>query len=176
MKRLATAITWEELTALPADSVLLADVRDEVAFGHGTLPGAVRVDLADITAGRHALPRDRTIVCFCMRGVLSEEAADALTGQGWTARNLAGGYAQWLRGQMARQTADREKLDRIEASLRKNFRRELFTPFAQAVAQLKVSGNLDVNDPDALLNALPALLPVKTVLSADGIMRIEPSK
>ena len=113
MKRLATAITWEELTALPADSVLLADVRDEVAFGHGTLPGAVRVDLADITAGRHALPRDRTIVCFCMRGVLSEEAADALTGQGWTARNLAGGYAQWLRGQMARQTADREKLDRI---------------------------------------------------------------
>ena len=46
----------------------------------------------------------------------------------------------------------------------------------KAVAQLKVSGNLDVNDPDALLNALPALLPVKTVLSADGIMRIEPSK
>ncbi|MEW5696056.1 FecR family protein [Pseudomonas synxantha] len=46
----------------------------------------------------------------------------------------------------------------------------------KAVAQLKVSGNLDVNDPDALLNALPALLPVKTVVSADGIMRIEPSK
>ena len=45
-----------------------------------------------------------------------------------------------------------------------------------AVAQLKVSGNLDVNDPDALLNALPALLPVKTVASADGIIRIESSK
>lgn len=46
----------------------------------------------------------------------------------------------------------------------------------KAVAQLKVSGNLDVNDPDALLNALPALLPVKTVASADGIVRIEPLK
>lgn len=46
----------------------------------------------------------------------------------------------------------------------------------KAIAQLKVSGNLDVNDPDALLNALPALLPVKTVMSADGIVRIEPSK
>ena len=45
-----------------------------------------------------------------------------------------------------------------------------------AVAQLKVSGSLDVNDPDALLDALPALLPVKTVASADGIVRIEPSK
>ncbi|MCS4310516.1 MULTISPECIES: FecR family protein [unclassified Pseudomonas] len=47
---------------------------------------------------------------------------------------------------------------------------------SNAVAHLKVSGNLDVNDPDALLNALPALLPVKTVVSADGIVRIEPSK
>ena len=47
---------------------------------------------------------------------------------------------------------------------------------SRAVAQLKVSGNLDVNDPDALLNALPALLPVKTVSSGDGIVRIEPSK
>lgn len=47
---------------------------------------------------------------------------------------------------------------------------------SKAVAQLKVSGNLDVNDPDALLNALPALLPVKTVASADGIVRIEPNK
>ena len=46
----------------------------------------------------------------------------------------------------------------------------------KAVAQLKVSGNLDVNDPDALLSALPALLPVKTVASADGIVRIEPLK
>ena len=47
---------------------------------------------------------------------------------------------------------------------------------SKAVAQLKVSGNLDVNDPDALLNALPALLPVKTVVSADGIVSIEPSQ
>lgn len=46
----------------------------------------------------------------------------------------------------------------------------------KAIAQLKVSGNLDVNDPDALLNALPALLPVKTVVSADGIVTIEPSQ
>ena len=47
---------------------------------------------------------------------------------------------------------------------------------SKAVAQLKVSGNLNVNDPDALLNALPALLPVKTVTGADGIVRIESSR
>ncbi|NIF17000.1 FecR domain-containing protein [Pantoea sp. Cy-639] len=42
-----------------------------------------------------------------------------------------------------------------------------------ALGRHKVSGNLDVHDPDALLNALPALLPVKTTLLADGRLRIE---
>ena len=41
------------------------------------------------------------------------------------------------------------------------------------LGRFKVSGNLDVNDPDALLNALPALLPVKAVALADGQVRIE---
>ncbi|MFD2642308.1 FecR family protein [Pseudomonas japonica] len=45
-----------------------------------------------------------------------------------------------------------------------------------ALAGYKVSGNLDVHDPDALLNALPALLPVKTVALADGRLRIERRK
>ncbi|MBJ9976893.1 FecR domain-containing protein [Pseudomonas sp. S75] len=42
-----------------------------------------------------------------------------------------------------------------------------------SLARYKVSGNLDVHDPDALLNALPALLPVKTTLLGDGRLRIE---
>lgn len=42
-----------------------------------------------------------------------------------------------------------------------------------ALGRYKVSGNLDVHDPDALLNALPALLPVKNTLLADGRLRIE---
>lgn len=37
----------------------------------------------------------------------------------------------------------------------------------------KVSGNLDVNDPDALLKALPALIPVKTRVQANGQLKIE---
>jgi transmembrane sensor len=41
------------------------------------------------------------------------------------------------------------------------------------LGQFKVSGNLDVENPDALINALPALIPVKTVALADGQIRIE---
>jgi transmembrane sensor len=45
-----------------------------------------------------------------------------------------------------------------------------------ALANYKVSGSLDVNDPDALLRALPALLPVKTVILGDGRAKIQPRK
>ncbi len=45
-----------------------------------------------------------------------------------------------------------------------------------ALANYQVSGSLDVNDPDALLRALPALLPVKTVILGDGSARILPRK
>lgn len=42
-----------------------------------------------------------------------------------------------------------------------------------ALGAFKVSGNLDINDPDALIKALPALIPVRTVALADGKIRIE---
>ncbi|WP_338152526.1 FecR family protein [Pseudomonas deceptionensis] len=42
------------------------------------------------------------------------------------------------------------------------------------LGRYKVSGNLDVNDPMALVKALPALIPVKTVLLDNGKIRIEP--
>ena len=47
---------------------------------------------------------------------------------------------------------------------------------SRVVAQLKVSGNPAVTLTEALVSAIPALLPVKTVTSADGIIRIEARK
>ncbi|AMB85951.1 iron dicitrate transport regulator FecR [Pseudomonas agarici] len=44
------------------------------------------------------------------------------------------------------------------------------------LAHYKVSGSLDAKDPDALLNALPALIPVKTVGLDGGEVRIESRK
>ncbi|MFL1502826.1 FecR family protein [Pseudomonas sp. O64] len=84
----------------------------------------------------------------------------------------AGEVADWRSGHLSFRNRDLASLI-DELSL---YRPQAPLHVSKSVAQLKVSGNLDVNDPDALLNALPALLPVKTVASADGVMRIEPSK
>ncbi|MCY1175874.1 Protein FecR [compost metagenome] len=77
--------------------------------------------------------------------------------------------ADWRGGHVA--FRDRELSSLIdEISL---YRRAEILLADPALGRYRVSGNLDVNDPDALLNALPALLPVKTVTLADGRLRIE---
>ncbi len=134
----AREITITEWEALGPAGCTLVDVRDAVAFRHGSLPGAVNLDRDQILAGECALPQGKPVVCFCMWGILSREAADALAARGYDARTLAGGYAQWLRREMERQKADAERLAQIEASLRGKFKKTLFTPFAQAVVKYRL--------------------------------------
>ncbi|CRM98763.1 fec operon regulator FecR [Pseudomonas sp. 34 E 7] len=93
-------------------------------------------------------------------GTLQQQTLNAVDVADWRSAHLA------FRNRELASLIDELSLYRPQAPLQ----------VSKAVAQLKVSGNLDVNDPDALLNALPALLPVKTVTSADGIVRIESSK
>ncbi|ONH56505.1 FecR family protein [Pseudomonas cedrina] len=93
-------------------------------------------------------------------GTLQQQTLTAGEVAGWRSGHLS------FRNRELASLVDELSLYRPQASLQ----------VSNAVAHLKVSGNLDVNDPDALLNALPALLPVKTVASADGGIRIEPSK
>ncbi|MCI2046564.1 MAG: ATPase [Faecalibacterium sp.] len=134
-KQEAPEITWEEVSARDPASIILVDVRDEIAYQHGSLPGAVCLDRDTILADAVTLPAGKTVICFCMWGVLSKEAADHLCSKGVCAYSLKGGYAQWLRRELAHEAEDTERRDKIEESLRRKFHKELFTPFAQAVCR-----------------------------------------
>ena len=74
-------ITLEELTDLTEGSYLLLDVRDDISYRYGTISDAVSMpDVLD-AAERNELPRDRTLVLFCMHGLQSRPlAADRTSG------------------------------------------------------------------------------------------------
>jgi transmembrane sensor len=80
--------------------------------------------------------------------------------------------ADWRSGHLSFRNRDLASLV-DELALYRNQPVQLTDP---ALASYKVSGSLDVNDPDALLRALPALLPVKTVILGDGRAKIQPRK
>lgn len=124
-------ITLDEMNKLSADEYRLIDIRDEVSFEYGHIDGAVNMVPDDLTDGR--LAKDKKIIIYCKSGVVTREIAEKMCAEGYDAYSLEDGYIGWLRGKIASDGADKERLDKIEKSIQKKFRKELLSKFAAAI-------------------------------------------
>lgn len=124
-------ITLDEMNKLSADEYRLIDIRDEVSFEYGHIDGAVNMAPDDLTDGRIA--KGKKIIIYCKSGVVTREIAEKMCAEGYDAYSLEDGYIGWLRGKIASDGADKERLDKIEKSIQKKFRKELLSKFAAAI-------------------------------------------
>jgi rhodanese-related sulfurtransferase len=79
------------------DEVVLLDVRPEVEFRAGHLPGAVSIPLDELEPRLDELPSGKLIVAYC-RGpycVFADEALELLSTHGWNVARLEEGVAEW---------------------------------------------------------------------------------
>ena len=79
------------------DEVVLLDVRPEVEFQAGHLPGAVSIPLDELEQRLDELPAGKLIVAYC-RGpycVFADEALGLLEARGWKVARLEEGVAEW---------------------------------------------------------------------------------
>jgi rhodanese-related sulfurtransferase len=79
------------------DEVLLLDVRPEVEFQAGHLPGAVSIPLDELEQRLDELPTGKLIVAYC-RGpycVFADQALELLSSKGWIVARLEEGVAEW---------------------------------------------------------------------------------
>lgn len=94
------AISRDELRArLAAGEVVVVDVRPEVEYEAGHIPGAVSVPPDRLEELLDTLPADRDIVAYC-RGpycVYADDAVRHLQAQGRSAVRLEGGLPEWRR-------------------------------------------------------------------------------
>lgn len=88
-----TEITLEEAEKLQTDTYVFADMRGEIAYAHGHIPGAVRWDAGKGTDG---LPTDKALIIYCSIGENSVPAARELRSKGYEAYSLKGGFRSWL--------------------------------------------------------------------------------
>ena len=86
-------ITIKELSDMAVGSYLLADVRDEISFGYGAIPGAVSMPNIVELAKEGTLAKDKKYILYCMKGVASADAAIELRELDYDAVSLAGGYS-----------------------------------------------------------------------------------
>lgn len=101
-------ISAEELRGrLAQGEVVLLDVRPELEYRAGHIPGARSVPVQDLTEVLDELPRDADIVAYC-RGpycVFADEAVRQLRARGFRARRLREGIPEWRSGDHPVETA-----------------------------------------------------------------------
>ncbi len=122
-------ISVEQMKQLESQDYLLIDIRDEIAFHHGAIPGAIHMPKAELEAEAVSLPRDKKIILYCIKGVISEDAAYMLRERGYEAYNLSGGYGEWL----IQSFSEENRYADIEKSIRKKFHKPIFSKFTKAI-------------------------------------------
>ena len=136
-------ITIEELEALKDAEKTIVDIRPQDQYMRGTFPGAVSLPASRLEEQYEEetarLDKMHPVYVMCHTGEKSQEWVRRLTGDGFDAVNVEGGYRTWLRLSLSRfvggeSEADREeKRARIEQSIIKKFRKPIWRAFTRAL-------------------------------------------
>ncbi|MGF1692987.1 FAD-dependent oxidoreductase [Photobacterium kagoshimensis] len=95
MKGDATPIHFDEIDQLTDNQVLL-DVRNPAELENGYITGALNIPVDQLRQRMHELPKDKEIVIYCQVGLRGNVAYRQLVNNGFTARNLIGGYRTYI--------------------------------------------------------------------------------
>ena len=136
-------ITIEEMEAVKDAEKTIVDIRPQDQYMRGTFPGAVSLPASRLEEQYEEetarLDKMHPVYVMCHTGEKSQEWVRRLTGDGFDAVNVEGGYRAWLRLSLSRfvggeSEADREeKRARIEQSIIKKFRKPIWRAFTRAL-------------------------------------------
>ena len=125
------SITIAELKNRDKGSYRLIDIRDAIEISHGAVPDAIAVPAEEIETSSE-VDKDKLLVIFCARGVVSIDVAEHLKEKGYQAESLEGGYAAWLLDVMSK-PEEQNKAKDVELSLRKKFKKSIWSKFTKAI-------------------------------------------
>lgn len=126
---MCSKITVEEMKALPENSFMLIDMRDEYAFSYGHIDGAVNIPQKILDENDTELPKQKKLIIYCKSGIISRDTAETLCENGYDAYSLTGGYCEWLRIKLE----NREVTENVEKSIRKKFHKTIWSRFAKTI-------------------------------------------
>ena len=97
------------------------------SFFHGFILWRSEYSSVKTSEKPELLPKDKKIILYCAKGILSYEAAEELEEKGYDVAHLAGGYGAWLLGTASSQ----ETISEIEKKYQSQNFIKLFQPFLQ---------------------------------------------
>ena len=108
------------------------DIRDEAEYELGHIDDALWMSISDLLREDRALDKSKAYLLYCKYGTISRELGERLLDEGYRVANLSGGYGQYILMKIKSASED-ERREEIEKSLRKKFKKSIFTPFAKAI-------------------------------------------
>ena len=89
-----------EVSAAEAKQIIesgaqIVDVRTDVEYDAGHIPGARHVPVADVQRESAGLAQDQPVLLYCRSGNRSAPVADAFAASGWDAHSIEGGLIAW---------------------------------------------------------------------------------
>ena len=125
-------IDFEELKYKNRDDFVIIDIRDAVSFEYGHIPGSINIPQNEVVERVKKFNEKKELYSCCKSGILSEEVAEELNNAGFKAYNLKGGYLAWLKAHIY-DAGTNNVANNVEESIRKKFRKSLFSKFVKAI-------------------------------------------
>ena len=73
----------------------IIDVRTDVEYAAGHIPGSRHVLLAEVQSEAEGMDREKPVILYCRSGDRSAMPAEAFAASGWDAHSIAGGLEAW---------------------------------------------------------------------------------
>ena len=108
------------------------DIRDEAEYQLGHMENAEWRAISDLLGDEKTLDKSKAYLLYCKYGTISRELGERLLVDGYQVANLDGGYGKYILMKIKSASED-ERREEIEKSLRKKFKKSIFTPFAKAI-------------------------------------------
>lgn len=89
-------ISYEEFMQLDSDSYVLIDIRDAIQTEYGMIKGAIYIDENEILDRADTFDKNKKIILYCARGVVSLDIAEQLREKGFDAYSFKGGYNSYI--------------------------------------------------------------------------------
>lgn len=133
-------ITYEQVKQFAKEEYILVDIRTEAQRGYGTIEGAVPIPYERLEEEKANFSKDKKIIFYCTRGVISKDVAEQWVEEGYEAHSLKDGYTGWLVAEMnqSKEKEEEEKAKAVEKSIRKKFHKQLFSKFAKAINEYEL--------------------------------------
>ena len=125
-------ISPEEWEKEEYKNYIAIDIRDEAEYELGHIDNALWMSISDLLREDRALDKEKPYLLYCKYGTISRELGERLLDEGYHVANLSGGYGQYILMKIKSASED-ERREEIEKSLRKKFKKSVFTPFAKAI-------------------------------------------